>query len=297
MLDGARLSVVYRPEHGQWSGHCRPPRVGPARYEAVIPATAVTAPLQAQTVLEVDGQRQEGDIVSIALMQRPLRPNLLFSKDELVAMKAKVDRFEWAKASYDSVMKAADDFLDEPVDPPPGPGGWSHDYVCPNDGARLQMRSDHPHDHLCPVCGKEWQGEKLDGNWRNSQHSRLASAARNLGLAYQFTGDAKYGRKGAEILNWYAAHYAEFSEGRGPAGRGKVMSQSLTECGWLIQMISACDLLDGALTPEEPNGGRAAVRARRREPDQQVHLRDPQHPVLAQHLPCDRGATISAIRS
>jgi len=250
LLDGGTLSVVYRPEHGHW-WTLPAAEVGPSRYEAVIPAAAVTGPLQAHTVLEVEGQRQEGDIVNIALMQRPVRPNLLFSKDELAEMKAKVDRFAWAKASYEGVIKSADGFLDERIDPPLGPGGWSHDYVCPDDGARLKMRDDHPHDHLCPVCGKEWQGEKLDGNWRNSMHSRLASAARNLGLAYQLTGDPKYGRKGAEILNWYAAHYAEFPEGRGPAGRGKVMSQSLTECGWLIQMISACDLLDGALTADE----------------------------------------------
>ena len=248
--EGGKLSVVYRPAGGAWQT-LPAVEAGPSRYEAVIPAAAVTGPLEARPVLEVDGQRQEGDIVSIALMQRPVRPNLLFSTDELAAMKAKVDRFAWAKAGYDSVMATAADWLDNPIDPPLGPGGWSHDYVCPDDGARLKMRDDHPHDHLCPVCGKEWQGEKLDGNYRNAIHGRLASAARNLGLAYQLTGDAKYGRKGAEILNWYAAHYAEFPEGHGPAGKGKVMSQSLTECGWLIRMIEAADLIDGALTADE----------------------------------------------
>ncbi len=257
VLGDGRLSVAYRPVGGAWQVVPADP-AGPSQFEAIVPAAAVNGPLEARTVLEADGQLQEGDIVSIAMMQRPTRPNLLYSRDELVAMKAKVERFAWAQEAWAGVKQNADDWLDTPIDPPLGPGGWSHDYVCPDDGARLKMRDDHPHDHLCPVCGKEWQGEKLDGNYRNSIHGRYASAARNLGLAYQLTGDARYGRQGAAILNWYADHYAQFPEGRGPAGKGKVMSQSLTECGWLIQMIGAADLLDGALTAEE----RTAVEQR-----------------------------------
>ncbi|MDH7571313.1 MAG: alginate lyase family protein, partial [Armatimonadota bacterium] len=136
-------------------------------------------------------------------------------------------------------------------EPPREGGGWSHDYCCPEDGARLRFRSDQPHKHLCPACNKEWEGPKLDAVWRGTVHSQFADAASDLALVYQLTGEERYGRAAARILCWYADHYADFPLGRGPAGRGKVMSQSLSECTWLITMMRAADLAWPVLTGDE----------------------------------------------
>lgn len=221
-------------------------------FQATVPADVLEAPLVLQAALRHEGYpEQVTDAHKVGIAERPPRPNLLHTPAELQRMREKVEEYEWARAIRDSIVGSADAWLQRDDDPPSEQGGWSHDYVCPEDGARLRFRESHPHQHLCRSCGREWEGERLDATWRSHMHGRFGSAARNLGLAHQLTGDERYGRRAAEILLWYARSYHTFPEGRGPAGRGRVHSQSLTEATWLIGMIHAADLVDDAFTPEE----------------------------------------------
>lgn len=221
-------------------------------FSATVPAEALDAPVVLQAAIRHEGHpEQVTSPHTVGLAERPPRPNLLYTTAELQLMRERAEQHEWARAIRDRILQTADAWLQRDDDPPSGQGGWSHDYVCPEDGARLQFRESHPHQHLCRSCGREWEGEKLDATWRSSMHGRFASGARDCALAYHFTGDERYGRRAAEILLWYARNYHTFPYGRGPAGRGRVHSQSLTEATWLIGMFHTADLVDEVLSGGE----------------------------------------------
>lgn len=179
-------------------------------------------------------------------------PRLLYTAAEIVAMREKITRYDWADKAWRNVKKEADAALRANGQTPPEKGGgWSHDYTCPEDGARLTFRKEHPHAHLCGVCQKTWTDEKRDAVWRGNMHGRFSEQAAACALAYQITGEAAYAREAIRILMWYADHYAGFELGKGPAGKGKVHAQSLTEASWLTGIVSSADLVHAAMTPEE----------------------------------------------
>lgn len=221
-------------------------------YTAELPGDRMAEPLDCKARLTLaDGTVSETPVRKLALRQPPSHPGVFYSPAMLGAMRDRMAAHDWAKETAEGIRRGAEAWKDRTDDPPFGPGGWSHDYACPDDGARLQWREDHPHDHLCPRCSKEWQGEKLDANWRNSMHGKFVRAARDSALAAQLSGSEEYVPTARRILLWYAAHYREFPEGHGPAGRGRVMSQSLSECSWLLSFMEAADLAFPYLTAEE----------------------------------------------
>jgi hypothetical protein len=182
----------------------------------------------------------------------PSHPNLLYTTNDIALMRAKVKTDDWARQAWKSVKADADAALTRSDQTPAEQGGgWSHDFTCPDDGARLTFREAHPHAHQCPVCKKTWTDEKRDAIWRGYRHGQFSDRAHACALAYQITGDAKYAREAIRILSWYADRYASFELGKGPAGRGKVHSQSLTEASWLTAIVDTADLAHSAMTPEE----------------------------------------------
>lgn len=223
------------------------------RYVGQIPAEAMAAPLEVRATLSVPNEKERTTKVHrIELTERPAHPNVFYTKAELEEMRKKIERFDWAKQRLQSVKRSADAAMKKTDEtPPPRGGGWSHDYTCPDDGARLKFREDKPHAHLCPVCKKEWTDEKRDATWRSYMHGRFSGRAGYCAMAYQITGDEKYACEAIRILTWYADHYAGFELGKGPAGRGKVHSQSLTEASWLTGIIEAADLAYPAMTTEQ----------------------------------------------
>jgi len=200
---------------------------------------------------------QEGDVLAelppqvLTTIRRPTHPCVFYTPDSVRQMKERITQFGWAGAQFDRHRKNAETWLTPRPMPVIGPGGWSHDYVCPKDGARLKWREDRPTQHLCSACNKEWSDAKRDAFWRCVLHGRFASGLRDLGLCWQVLGDQRFADAGKRLLLWYADNYAKYPEGRGPAGRGRVMSQSLSECSWLIRMVEGADLLFPALSPPE----------------------------------------------
>ncbi|MBD3291785.1 MAG: hypothetical protein GF393_02610, partial [Armatimonadia bacterium] len=180
----------------------------PTHFRATVPGEALGEPVLLQAAIRHEGHPEHVTAEhTVRVGERPPRPNLIFTPAELQRMCEKADEYEWAGAIRDRIIRVADAWLERDDDPPAEQGGWSHDYVCPEDGARLRFREDHPRKHLCRACGKEWEGEKLDATWRSHMHGRFGSGARHCALAYQLTGDERYGRRAAEILLWYARNY------------------------------------------------------------------------------------------
>lgn len=183
--------------------------------------------------------------------EAPVHPHLFYSPDEIEAMKRRIAKYPWAAEIFAGARRNADAWLQRTDHPPQEGGGWSHDYYCQECGARLRFDENRPHEHFCPTCEEYRTGEKLDRVWISTIHGRFANAAADLGLAYAITGEEKYARRGAEILLDYARLYPALPLNRGPAGRGRIMAQSLSECTWLLRVMRAYDLLYNALTDEE----------------------------------------------
>ncbi len=245
------LEFGWRPVGGadwQW----QPLAAAGNQFEARLAGEATRQPFEIKARLTgTDGTVLETSVHAVKLRQAPAKPGVFYSSEMLAAMRGRMAAEEWARRIAEGIRANAEAWRERRDEPPFGAGGWSHDYVCPEDGARLSWREDHPRDHLCRRCGKEWQGEKLDGNWRNNMHGRFVRAARDSALAAHLYGEPAYAETSRHILGWYARHYREFPEGRGPAGRGRVMSQSLSECSFLLAFMEAADLAFPFLSAEE----------------------------------------------
>ena len=93
-------------------------------------------------------------------------------------------------------------------DIPEGKIGRSHSFFCPADSTMLVFRIDKPHDHLCRICKKEWQGGGFDAAWRNVWHSYNMKdyLSANMWL-YMATSDRQYADNIKEALLKYADFY------------------------------------------------------------------------------------------
>src|SRR5690242_13236243 len=69
--------------------------------------------------------------------QLPPNPRLLRDQKDVEALKAKIAG-PFAK-QWEAYKAEADAALAKPVELPPRGGNWSHNYVCPEHGARLKL--------------------------------------------------------------------------------------------------------------------------------------------------------------
>ena len=194
----------------------------------------------------------------------PPHPRLLLDSNGIIALKQRIAAADWAKSAWDQLSANAAKDLDKPVDLPPRGGNWSHNYVCPIHGARLEQGKQigpWQWEHICPVGHHVLAGDPskatldFDGNAMMSIHEDYARQVIDDGLVYQVTGDVRYAQKAREILLAYAAVYQSYpvhdNQGR-PGGRGgHVASQSLTEATWLIDYLQGADLVWDTLSADD----------------------------------------------
>lgn len=169
---------------------------------------------------------------------------LLISKAEFAEVQRKAETLEWARAIRDELIARAGRALSRPLDFPARGGQWPHWYSCPRDGVRLKTLA--PTRHQCPKCGETYSGDPYDAVVLYGVHMGLSRDARDLALAYRFTGKTEYRDRAAAILDGYAARYASYpihakrpEETRGGA---RVMAQTLDESVWLIPLAFAYGL-------------------------------------------------------
>ena len=84
------------------------------------------------------------------------------------------------------------DFIARPVDVPQLPGGYYHDYFCPQHAVQLVFKPDSPRLHRCPVDGATFNGEPFDSAWRWSVNDRLAQSALRLAILWKLEGEDDY---------------------------------------------------------------------------------------------------------
>jgi hypothetical protein len=195
-----------------------------------------------------------------ALLSARPAPKLLLTSDDFARIAKEVQTDAWAKAARDGVVASAQSWpasflqtygLNQWAPPPEG-GQWSSWYACPVHSNRLQYKG--PGQNICPVDGKNWTGWPYDQVIYEREDNDSASAARDNGLAYQFTGDADYAKAAAQILLAYADVYNTYpihdNNNQNTKSGGRVTSQTLDESNWIIPIAWAYDLISnsGVLT-------------------------------------------------
>lgn len=184
------------------------------------------------------------------------RPRLLLSREGVQAVKDRIARHDWARRQWESVKARADGFLERPVELPPRGGNWSHWYACPEHGAPLKTGTQigpWQWEHICTVGGETLAGDSskastdYDGCRIGGIHSELCHAVRDLGLAYQVTGERRFAARAREILLGYAARYRSYPlhnvHGEPKVGGGRIGAQSLDEAVRLIPLAQGADLI------------------------------------------------------
>jgi oligo-alginate lyase len=191
----------------------------------------------------------------------PTNPRLLLNAEGIATLKARIAAAPWAAASWRELKARVDRDLAKPVVLPPRGGNWSHNYVCPEHGARLRQGKQigpWQWEHICPVDNHVFHGDPtratldFNGNAISSVHATYARAVIDDGLVYQMTGEKRYAARAREILLAYTDRYLTYpvhdNQGKSGGRGGHVASQSLTEATWLIDIAQGADLVWATLS-------------------------------------------------
>ncbi len=159
---------------------------------------------------------------------------------------AAVDAFKnnyknWPGADFDSFRKANDGYRMKGIDVPALGGEYTQRYICPIHGTYLRFDPFEPKKHYCEKCGKYYEGEPYDSCWREFKHIMNIESAMNAGFIYQITGEKEYAEWARGMLLKYAENYKKYPAHGGPAGLGRLTSQSLDEAVWLLSAAAAYD--------------------------------------------------------
>ena len=184
-------------------------------------------------------------------------PRLLLNRDDFQRIRQTIASEPWAARVRDRLVERARDWpaahvrqfgLKEWALPQEG-SGWSHAYVCPDHGVRLRQDGA---SNLCPVDGRDLHGWPWDNVAYMFRHSDNSEAMRDLGLAWQLTGNREFVEKARRIVNAYSEVYLRLpvhdNNNQRPGRRGaRVMSQTLSEASWIMRFVSGYDLVRDAL--------------------------------------------------
>lgn len=155
-------------------------------------------------------------------------------------------------AAMHRLRSEVDDFLARPVAVPTEPGGYYHDYFCPEHGVQLYFDPAAPHTHRCPVDNAVWQGERFDAAWRWFVNNRLAESALRLALLWRLEANPAHLAPVVQTLTGYAEHYATYQTmPRTVANPGVATYTTLDESVWVLPLAWAFDLVRNQLTEHD----------------------------------------------
>lgn len=144
------------------------------------------------------------------------------------------------------------DFLARPVAVPAEPGGYYHDYFCPDHGVQLHFDPATPTVHRCPVDDVQWHGARFDAAWRWFVNNRLAESAIRLALLWRLEGDPAQLAPVIRTLTGYAERYAAYQQApHTVANPGVATYTTLDESVWVLPLAWAFALVRDQLTPAQ----------------------------------------------
>lgn len=130
---------------------------------------------------------------------------------------------------------------------PMEPGGWWHQYVCPEHHTELlfdELKEDDGR-YVCPY-GCVLEGEPYHGAWLVFRHQAMARFALQAAAVFAATGERRYGEYGKAIIVAYAKQfplYPVHPDAQPWMLKGRAFHQALTEAIWATTLIRAYLLL------------------------------------------------------
>ena len=144
------------------------------------------------------------------------------------------------------------DFTACPVAVPDQPGGYYHDYFCPEHGVELRFDPAAPQHHICPVDNVTWQGERFDAAWRWFVNNRLAESAIRLALLWRLEGNPAHLEPVIRTLTGYAEQYASYQQVPRTVGNpGVATYTTLDESVWVLSLAWAYEMVRDELSPSQ----------------------------------------------
>ena len=156
-----------------------------------------------------------------------------------------------------------EDFFARPVGVQALPGGYYHDYFCPQHAVQLVFEPDSPKLHRCPVDGETFSGEPFDSAWRWSVNNRLAESALRLAVLWKLEGEERNRQGVEEILLGYADAYEGYKAYAGwrPENHGVAQFSTLDEAVWSIPLAWSFDLIRSTLSEGQQEENRRPIIA------------------------------------
>ena len=130
---------------------------------------------------------------------------------------------------------------------PTEPGGWWHQYVCPEHHTELLFDplEEDARSYRCPY-GCEVTGDAYRGAWLVYRHQAWARYALQAAVVHAGTGAASYAELGQQIIVRYARqfpHYPVHPDAQPWMLKGRAFHQALTEAIWATTLLRAYVLL------------------------------------------------------
>ena len=173
---------------------------------------------------------------------------MLFSTADWQAVQTRTGLLAFA-TTMQRLRQEVADFLDHPVAVPTEPGGYYHDYFCPDHGVQLHFDPASPQHHRCPLDNVIWQGERFDAAWRWFVNNRLAESALRLAVLWRLEGDPAHLAPVIQTLTGYAEQYANYQKvPRTVANPGVATYTTLDESVWVLPLAWAFDLVRDQLS-------------------------------------------------
>ena len=173
-------------------------------------------------------------------------PCLIMTPADVDILKKNIQGVDWMNKYFQEMKSYNDGFRSRGLNVPALGGGYTQNYICPIHGKYLQYDPNQPHRHFCAQCNKYYESSTLDSCWREITHNQNIESARDAGLIYIITGETKYAEWARTVLIHYAENYSKYPPHGGPAGLGRITSQSLDEAVWLVNAAAAYDLIADA---------------------------------------------------
>jgi hypothetical protein len=159
----------------------------------------------------------------------------------------KLEHTSWCSSALQPLKEELDRLLKTSIRIPSEPGGWWHQYVCPEHHTELLFDpfEDNAHKFLCPH-GCVIEGEEYRGAWLVFKHQSLARYALQAAAVYAATKESKYAELASLIIGKYAEQFPKYPVHEGAQAwmlKGRAFHQALTEAIWSTTLIRAYLLL------------------------------------------------------
>jgi hypothetical protein len=178
-------------------------------------------------------------------------PDSIFTPEELANIPRRARQPEF-RAALERLQRDAEKFYAMQLLVPELPGGYYHDYICPDHGVELRFDPHQPVKHLCPVDEARFTGEKFDAAWRWFANHHLAEGALRLAVLWRAEGNEQHRATVRGILLGYADRYAFYATcSHHPPNPGVATFTTLDESVWLIPLAWAFALIAETLPAAE----------------------------------------------